>query len=60
MRFLASPLPKFSYNSLTPQEGIVDYCLWDKHKAFYFKAIQAGVSGNYSPMMQLVSDILPN
>ncbi|MEI6939985.1 cell filamentation protein Fic, partial [Klebsiella pneumoniae] len=25
-----------------------------------FKAIQAGVSGNYSPMKQLVSDILPD
>ncbi|MFY2979643.1 cell filamentation protein Fic, partial [Klebsiella pneumoniae] len=32
----------------------------DEHKAFYFKAIQAGVSGNYSPMKQLVSDILPD
>ncbi|CAI0864144.1 Fic/DOC family protein [Serratia fonticola] len=40
--------------------GLLDYSLWDEHKAFYFKAIQAGVSGNYSPMMQLVSDILPD
>lgn len=41
-------------------KGLLDYSLWDEHKAFYFKAIQAGVSGNYSPMMQLVSDILPD
>ncbi len=30
-------------------KGLLDYSLWDEHKAFYFKAIQAGVSGNYSP-----------
>ncbi|WP_025904026.1 Fic family protein [Tatumella sp. UCD-D_suzukii] len=41
-------------------KGLLDYSLWDEHKAFYFKAIQAGVSGNYSPMMQLVDDILPD
>ena len=41
-------------------KGLLDYSLWDEHKAFYFKAIQAGVSGNYSPMMRLVSDILPD
>lgn len=41
-------------------KGLLDYSRWDEHKAFYFKAIQAGVSGNYSPMMQLVSDILPD
>lgn len=41
-------------------KGLLDYSLWDEHKAFYFKAIQAGVSGNYSPIMQLVSDILPD
>ena len=41
-------------------KSLLDYSLWDEHKAFYFKAIQAGVSGNYSPMMQLVSDILPD
>ncbi|VEA68221.1 Probable adenosine monophosphate-protein transferase fic [Serratia plymuthica] len=40
--------------------GLLDYSLWDEHKAFYFKAIQVGISGNYSPMMQLVSDILPD
>ncbi|HDU8692139.1 TPA: Fic family protein [Morganella morganii subsp. morganii] len=41
-------------------KGLLDYSLWDEHKAFYFKAIQAGVSGNYSPMMQLMGDILPD
>lgn len=46
--------------SVLAGKGLLDYSLWDKHKAFYFKAIQAGVSGNYSPMMQLMSDILPD
>ena len=41
-------------------KSLLDYSLWDEHKAFYFKAIQVGVSGNYNPMMQLVSDILPD
>ena len=46
--------------SVLAGKGLLDYSLWDKHKAFYFKAIQAGVSENYSPMKQLVSDILPD
>ncbi|HBM3288278.1 TPA: Fic family protein [Klebsiella michiganensis] len=46
--------------SVVAGKGLLDYSLWDEHKAFYFKAIQAGVSGNYSPMMQLMSDILPD
>jgi len=46
--------------SVLAGKSLLDYSLWDEHKAFYFKAIQAGVSGNYSPMMQLVSDILPD
>ncbi|MEK0205535.1 Fic family protein [Klebsiella michiganensis] len=46
--------------SVVAGKGLLDYSLWDEHKAFYFKAIQAGVSGNYSPMMQLISDILPD
>lgn len=46
--------------SVLAGKRLLDYSLWDEHKAFYFKAIQAGVSGNYSPMMQLVSDILPD
>lgn len=39
---------------------LLDYSLWDKHRDFYFKAIQAGVTGNYTPMEQLVNDILPD
>lgn len=50
----------FDVLSVLAGKGVLDYSLWDKHKIFYFKAIQAGVSGNYSPMMQLVSDILPD
>lgn len=41
-------------------KGLLDYSLWDEQKAFYFRAIQAGVSGNYSPMMKLVNDTLPD
>lgn len=41
-------------------KGLLDYSLWDEQKAFYFRAIQAGVSVNYSPMMQLVNDTLPD
>lgn len=50
----------FDVLSVLAGKGVLDYSLWDEHKIFYFKAIQAGVSGNYSPMMQLVSDILPD
>jgi len=46
--------------SVLAGKGVLDYSLWDEHKIFYFKAVQAGVSGNYCPMMQLVSDILPD
>lgn len=46
--------------SVQAGNGLLDYSLWDEHKTFYFKAIQAGVAGNYAPMMQLVNDILPN
>ena len=41
-------------------KGLLDYSLWDEQKAFYFRARQAGVSGNYSPMMQLVNDTFPD
>jgi len=41
-------------------QALLDYSLWDKHKTFYFKAIQAGGADNYKPMMQLVNDILPD
>jgi len=50
----------FDMLSVLAGKGVLDYSLWDEHKIFYFKAIQAGVSGNYRPMMQLVSDILPD
>ena len=55
-------LSRLLFDVLTVQAGggLLDYSLWDEHKVFYFKAIQAGVSGNYNPMMQLVSDILPD
>jgi len=50
----------FDMLSVLAGKGVLDYSLWDEHKTFYFKAIQAGVSGNYSPMMQLVDDIMPD
>lgn len=50
----------FDMLSVLAGKGVLDYSLWDEHKIFYFKAIQAGVSGNYRPMVQLVSDILPD
>ena len=55
-------LSRLLFDALSVQAGtgLLDYSLWDEHKAFYFKAIQAGVSGNYKPMIQLVDDILPN
>lgn len=55
-------LSRLLFDALSVQAGtgLLDYSLWDEHKAFYFKAIQAGVSGNYKPMMQLVNDILPD
>lgn len=36
----------------------LDYTLWDQHKDFYIKAIQAGVSGEYQHMTRLVEDVL--
>ncbi|EPO5777046.1 Fic/DOC family protein [Pluralibacter gergoviae] len=38
--------------------GVLDYSLLDEHRTFYFKAIQAGVSGNFEHMIRLMSDIL--
>lgn len=46
--------------SVMAGRGLLDYSLWDEHKAFYFRAIQAGVSGNYDPMIKLVNDIFPD
>lgn len=38
--------------------GPLDYSLWDKHKDYYFKAIQAGVAGEYQYMARLIRDTL--
>lgn len=38
--------------------GPLDYTLWDQHKEFYFKAIQASVAGDNQHMIRLVHDIL--
>lgn len=39
--------------------GVLDYKLWDEHKEFYIRSIQAGVSGDYQHMIRLMDDILP-
>lgn len=36
----------------------LDYRLWEDHRDFYFKAIQAGVSGDYQHIERLVEDVL--
>lgn len=36
----------------------LDYSLWDRHKDFYFKAIQAGRDGDYQYVAQLIRDVL--
>ncbi|MCQ8105303.1 hypothetical protein NP590_14405 [Methylomonas sp. SURF-2] len=38
----------------------LDYSLWDEHKDFYYKSIQAGHAGDYQHIGRLVSDILKN
>ncbi|WP_114416176.1 Fic/DOC family protein [Marinospirillum perlucidum] len=38
--------------------GPLDYSLWDGHKDFYFRAIQAGVAGELQHMQRLVRDVL--
>lgn len=50
----------FDVLSMRAGKGLLDYSLWDEHKEFYFKAIQAGITGNIEPMMRLVGDILPD
>lgn len=50
----------FDVLSVRAGRGILDYSLWETHKEFYFKAIQAGIFGNYEPMIRLVTDILPD
>lgn len=37
---------------------LLDYSLWDQHKEFYIRAIQAGVCGDYQHMERLVRDVL--
>ncbi|MBR7890126.1 Fic family protein [Marinomonas sp. A79] len=37
---------------------VLDYELWDDNKEFYFKSIQAGVSGDYQHIERLVRDVL--
>jgi cell filamentation protein len=39
--------------------GLLDYSLWDTHKEFYFRSIQAGVDGDYQHLAKLVKGILP-
>lgn len=36
----------------------LDYSLWDKHKAFYFAAIQAGFAGDNQHMERLIKDVI--
>lgn len=36
----------------------LDYSLWDDHKGFYFKAIQAGRDGDYQYVERLIRDVL--
>ena len=38
--------------------GLLDYSLWDEHKEFYIKSIQAGISCDYQHMERLVRDII--
>lgn len=39
-------------------KGTLDYSLWDEHKDFYFKSIQAGVNREYQHIERLVRDII--
>lgn len=45
--------------SVSAGYGLLDYSLWDQHKEFYFRAIQAGVGGDYQHLAKLVKGILP-
>lgn len=36
----------------------LDYSLWDEHKDFYFRAIQAGRDGTYQYVERLIRDVL--
>jgi len=39
-------------------KGTLDYSLWDEHKDFYFKSIQAGVNRDYQHIERLVRNII--
>ncbi len=45
---------------LVTQAGFepLDYSIWNKHKEYYFAAIQTGVAGNYEYMEGLIRDLL--
>ena len=36
----------------------LDYRLWEQHKDYYFKAIPAGVAGDYQHAERLARDVL--
>lgn len=36
----------------------LDYKLWEQNKEYYFKAIQAGLSGDYQHVERLINDVL--
>lgn len=40
--------------------GLLNYTLWDENKEFYFRSIQAGVSGDYQHLARLIRDVLPS
>lgn len=47
-------------NVMAVQAGFepLDYQLWEDNREYYFKAIQAGVAGDYSHIARLVRDVL--
>jgi cell filamentation protein len=46
------------YMSQEAGYGLLDYSLWDTHKDYYFRSIQAGLNGDYDHMKILVRDII--
>jgi len=36
----------------------LDYSLWDQHKEFYFKSVQAGRDGDYQHIKRLIRDVM--
>lgn len=36
----------------------LDYTLWDQHKEFYFKSIQAGRDKDFSHITRLIRDVI--